>query len=72
MATKKTVAKSASAKRREDAESALELSKKAKAEVAKLLKSNPDDPVTQEQLETGLKEVEKQLKKLLGMIRHLL
>jgi hypothetical protein len=71
MASKKTVAKSGSDKRR-DAETVLALSKRAKAEVAKLLKRNQAGTVTREQLETGLEEVEEQLKRMLGMIRHLL
>jgi hypothetical protein len=50
----------------------LELSKKAKAEVAKLLKRNQAGTVTREELETGLEEVEEQLEQMLGMIRHLL
>jgi hypothetical protein len=71
MASKKTVAKSRSDKHR-DAETVLELSRKAKAEVAKLLKRNQTGTVTREELETGLEEVKGQLKKMLGMIRHLL
>jgi hypothetical protein len=71
MASKKTIAKSGSAKRR-DAETVFDLSKKAKAEVAKLLKRNQTGTVTREELETGLEEVKGQLKKMLGMIRHLL
>jgi hypothetical protein len=71
MASKKTVAKSGSDKRR-DAKTVLELSKKAKAEVAKLLKRNQAGTVTREELETGLEELEEQLEQMLGMIRHLL
>jgi hypothetical protein len=71
MASKKTVARGGSDKRR-DAEIVLELSKKAKAEVAKLLKRNQAGSVTREELETGLEEVEEQLEQMLGMIRHLL
>lgn len=71
MASKKTVARSGSDKRR-DAEIVLELSKRAKAEVAKLLKRNQAGTITRAQLETGLEEVEERLKRMLGMIRHLL
>jgi hypothetical protein len=71
MASKKTVTRSGSDKRR-DAEAVLELSKRAKAEVAKLLKRNQAGTVTRADLETGLEEVEEQLKQMLGMIRHLL
>jgi hypothetical protein len=71
MASKRTVARSGSDKRRE-AETVLKLSKRAKAEVAKLLKRNQAGTITRAQLETGLEEVEEQLKRMLGMIRHLL
>jgi hypothetical protein len=71
MASKRTVARSGSYKRRE-AETVLKLSARAKAEVAKLLKRNQDGTITRAQLETGLEEVEEQLKRMLGMIRHLL
>lgn len=71
MASKKTVAKSGSDQRR-DAKTVLALSKKAKAEVAKLLKRNQDGTITRAQLETELEEVEDQLERMLGMIRHLL
>jgi hypothetical protein len=71
MASKKTVATRGSEKRRE-AEAVLKLSRRAKAEVAKLLKGNQDGTITRAQLETGLYEVEEQLKRMLGMIRHLL
>jgi len=71
MASKKTVAKSGSGKRR-DAKTVLALSRKAKAEVAKLLKRNQDGTITRAELETELEEVEEQLERMLGMIRHLL
>jgi hypothetical protein len=71
MASKKTVAKSGSDKRR-DAKTVLALSRKAKAEVAKLLKRNQDGTITRAELETELEEVEDQLERMLGMIRHLL
>jgi hypothetical protein len=71
MASKKTVVRSGSDKRR-DAKSVLALSRKAKGEVAKLLKRNKDGTITRAELETELEEVEDQLEKMLGMIRHLL
>ena len=71
MASKRTVAKRGSDKRRE-AETVLKLSERAKAEVAKLLKRNQAGTITRVQLETGLEEVEERLKRMLGMIRHLL
>ena len=71
MASKRTVARSGSDKRRE-AETVLKLSKRAKAEVEKLLKRNQAGTITRVQLETGLEEVEEGLKRMLAMIRHLL
>ena len=71
MASKKTVAKSGSDKH-QDAKTVLQLSKRAKAEVAKLLKRNQAGTVTRAELETGLEELEEQLEQMLGMIRHLL
>lgn len=71
MASKKTVARKGSGKRRE-AEIVLKLSKRAKAEVARLLEGNQAGTITRARLETGLEEVEEQLKRMLGMIRHLL
>jgi hypothetical protein len=71
MASKRTVGTRGSEKRRE-AETVLKVSRRAKAEVAKLLKRNQDGTITRAQLETGLEEVEEQLKRMLGMIRHLL
>jgi hypothetical protein len=71
MASKRTVAGKGPDKRRE-AETVFKLSQRAKAEVAKLLKRNQDGTITRAQLETGLYEVEEQLKRMLGMIRHLL
>jgi len=71
MASKRTVARSGSDKHRE-AEIVLQLSKRAKVEVAKLLKGNQAGTITRAQLETGLEEVEERLKRMLAMIRHLL
>jgi hypothetical protein len=71
MASKKTVTKSGSYKRR-DAKTVLALSKRAKTEVAKLLKRNQTGTITRADLETGLEELEEQLEQMLGMIRHLL
>ena len=71
MASKRTITKKGPDKRRK-AKSALKLSRKAKAEVATLLKRNQAGTITRVQLETGLQEVDQGLKRLLGMIRHLL
>jgi hypothetical protein len=54
------------------AEDVLRLSRKAKVEVKKLLKRTEAGTLTRVKLETGLKEVEGRLKKMLGMIRHFL
>ncbi len=69
MGSKRTAGRS---DKRREAEIVLALSKKAKAEVAKLLKRNEAGNLTRVQLDTGLEEVEKQLKRMLPMIRHLL
>jgi hypothetical protein len=71
MASKRTVTRRGSDKRRE-AKTALKLSRRAKAEVATLLKRNQAGTITRVQLKTGLQEVDQGLKRLLGMIRHLL
>ncbi len=71
MASKRTVVGRGSDKRRK-AETVLKLSKRAKGEVAKLLKRNQAGTITRVQLETGLEEVEERLKRMLGFIRHLL
>ena len=71
MASKRTVPSNRSDKRRE-AETVLMLSKRAKAEVAKLLRRDQAGTITRKQLKTGLEEVEERLKRMLGMIRHLL
>lgn len=71
MASKKTVAKSGLGRRRQ-AQNVLALSRRAKAEVAKLLSRNQAGTITRAQLDTGLEEVEARLKRMLGMIRHLL
>jgi hypothetical protein len=54
------------------AEDVLKLSRKAKGEVKKLLRRNQAGTLTQVKLETGLKEVDGRLKKMLGMIRYFL
>ena len=52
------------------AEDVLRLSRKAKVEVKRLLKRTRAGTLTRVKLETGLKEVEGRLKKMLGMIRY--
>jgi hypothetical protein len=47
---------------RRDAKSVLKLSRRAQAEVAKLLKRNQSGTITRAELETGLEEVEERLK----------
>lgn len=71
MRSKRTVRSYRSDKRRE-AKTVLVLSHRAKAEVAKLLRRDQAGTITRKQLKTGLKEVEERLKRMLGMIRHLL
>jgi hypothetical protein len=71
MASKRTVKRRGSDKRRE-AETVLMLSQRAKAEVAKLLRRDQAGTITRKQLKIGLEEVEERLKRMLGMIRHLL
>jgi len=61
MASKKTVKKTGSGRARE-LERLRKLSRRARAEVASLLKREQTGTITRVQLQTGLKEVEKQLK----------
>ena len=70
MRSKRSVAKKSSDKRR--ARYVLALSRRAKAEVKALLRRNRAGTLTQMHLKTELKEVEGQLKRMLGMIRHFL
>ncbi len=71
MASKRTVGRRGSEKRQE-AESVLKLSRRAKAEVAKLLKRNEAGTITRAQLDTGLEELEEQLKQMIHFVRHFL
>jgi hypothetical protein len=61
MASKKG-RKSKGLDKRRDAKSVLKLSRRAQAEVAKLLKRNQSGTITRAELETGLEEVEERLK----------
>jgi hypothetical protein len=54
------------------AQEALELSAKARAEIAKLLKDDQKGTLTRSELETGLEEIDSRLKRILGFIRHFL
>ncbi len=71
MASKRTVTRRGSNKRRE-AETVLKLSRKAKAEVAKLLTRNQAGTITRVKLDTGLKEVEQKLKRMTFFVRQIL
>jgi hypothetical protein len=71
MASKRTVAKGGADKHRE-AETVLKLSRRAKAEVAKLLKGNQAGSITRAQLDTGLEEIDDRLKQMIVFVRHLL
>jgi len=71
MASKRTVTRRGSNKRRE-AETVLKLSRKAKAEVAKLLTANRAGNITRVKLQTGLKEVEQKLTKMTFFVRQIL
>jgi hypothetical protein len=71
MATKKTAARSGPEKRLK-AETVLKLSRKAKSEVAKLLKRNQAGTITRVRLDTGLKEVKKRLRVMTHFVRQLL
>jgi hypothetical protein len=48
--------------KRRDAKSVLKLSRRAQAEVSKLLKRNQSGTITRVEMETGLEEVEERLK----------
>jgi hypothetical protein len=71
MATKKTAARSGPGTRLK-AETVLKLSRKAKSEVAKLLKRNQAGTITRVRLDSGLKEVKKRLKVMTHFVRQLL
>jgi hypothetical protein len=71
MATKRTVARSGPENHLK-AETVLKLSRKAKTEVAKLLKRNQAGTITRVRLDTGLKEVKKRLKVMTHFVRQLL
>jgi hypothetical protein len=71
MASKRTVTRRGSNKRRE-AEAVLKLSRKAKAEVAKLLTRNRAGTITRVKLDAGLKEVEEKLKGMTFFVRQIL
>jgi hypothetical protein len=66
---KKSVASTYSTKR---AKEAMALSRRAKAEVEMLLKRDRAGSLTRGKLETGLKEVDGRLKRMLWLIRHFL
>jgi hypothetical protein len=61
MASKKKTNRKGAAARR-DAAAVLRVSRRAQAEVAKLLKRNQSGTITRVELETGLEEVEERLK----------
>jgi hypothetical protein len=67
MATKKATRKKASAKRVKEKE-LRKLSKKARTEVAKLLKRDRAGTVTAVQMATGLKELDQKLKLITSFI----
>jgi hypothetical protein len=71
MASKKTVARS-KYNERPKAAAVLKLSKRAKAEVAKLLARNQAGTITRKHLQAGLEEVEIRLKKMTHFVRALL
>ena len=71
MESKRTVARRGSDER-EKAETVLKLSRKAKAEVAKLLKRNRAGTITRVRLDTGLEEVKERLKLMTVFVRQLL
>lgn len=54
------------------AQEAIELSAAARTEIAKLLKDEQEGKITRLEMETGLEEIDEQLKRLMIFIRHLL
>jgi hypothetical protein len=70
MASKRTVTSTGSDKRR-DAKAVLKLSRRADAEVAKLLKRNEAGTITRVELNTGLKEVEHRLYRMMVFLNKL-
>jgi hypothetical protein len=71
MASKKNVRRSGSGKRRK-AKKVLELSRDAKAEAAKLLKGSQRGTITNVELNTGLRELDTGLKRMMHLIRKIL
>jgi hypothetical protein len=63
MASKKTVKRSGS-KQGLELERVRKISRRARAEVARLLKRNQSGTITRVQLQTGLKEVKERLKQM--------
>ncbi len=71
MASKRGRTKKTSDKQKK-AQEALELSAKARAEIAKLMKDEQEGKITRLEMETGLEEIDERLKRLMIFIRHLL
>jgi hypothetical protein len=71
MASKKNVRRSGSGKRRK-AKKVLALSRDAKAEAAKLLKGSQRGTITNVELNTGLRELDTGLKRMMHLIRKIL
>jgi hypothetical protein len=71
MASKRTVRRRGSPKRRK-AKEVLELSRSAKAEAAELLKGSQRGTITRVELNTGLKEVDTRLKRIMHLILRIL
>jgi hypothetical protein len=63
MASKKTVKRSGF-KQGQELERVRKISRRARTEVARLLKRNQSGTITRVQLQTGLKEVKEQLKQM--------
>jgi hypothetical protein len=70
MASKRTVPRKGSHKRRQ-AETPLELSRHAKAEVAELLRRSKAGTITRVQLQTGLEKVKRRLRLLLPFMHRI-
>lgn len=71
MASKRGRTKKTSDKQKK-AQEALELSAKARAEIAQLMKDEQEGNITRLEMETGLEEIDERLKRLMIFIRHLL
>ncbi len=71
MASKKTVRESEGQNKRRDAKAVLRLSRRARAELAELIKRDQAGTITRVEMETGLEELEEQLQAMILFMNKL-